>query len=117
MVLGLELLNTHGTEIAPGSDVVGEDPHRYLRHHAASCPLPRSQLTVTGRALARLPWLTGKGRKFRTGGAVERCKNATKPVPIVIVAYSSDPVRACCNSGATGRKQHGQTAKDPEAMR
>jgi hypothetical protein len=33
VVLGPELLNTHGTEIAPGSDVVGEDLHRQWLAH------------------------------------------------------------------------------------
>src|SRR5256712_10945019 len=37
VVLGLELLHTHGTEIAPGSDVVGEAPQRHWRHRDASC--------------------------------------------------------------------------------
>ena len=34
----LQLLNTHGTEIAPGSDVVGEDLDRHWLAHAASRP-------------------------------------------------------------------------------
>src|SRR5207247_4827263 len=37
-VLRLELLNTHGTEIAPRSDVVGENLHRDGLGHNASCP-------------------------------------------------------------------------------
>src|SRR5437870_13586747 len=36
VVLGPELLNTHGTEIAPGSDVVREDLHRDRLCHGAS---------------------------------------------------------------------------------
>ena len=38
VVLRLQPLNTHGTEIAPGSDVVGEDPERDgLRHRILLC--------------------------------------------------------------------------------
>jgi hypothetical protein len=45
VVLGPELLNTHGTEIAPGSDVVGEHLHgdntrRLLILHRFNPPLP-----------------------------------------------------------------------------
>src|SRR5205085_5475177 len=36
VVLGLELLNTHGTEVAPGSNVVGEHGQRHWLAHAAS---------------------------------------------------------------------------------
>src|SRR5204863_3500971 len=36
VVFHLQLLNTHGTEIAPGSGVVGEDLHRDGFCHAAS---------------------------------------------------------------------------------
>src|SRR5258705_12195224 len=36
-MLVLQLLNTHGTEIAPRSDIVGEDLHRHgLGHRDAS---------------------------------------------------------------------------------
>src|SRR5207245_4415863 len=35
-VLRLELLNTHGTEVAPRSDVVGEHGQRHRLAHAAS---------------------------------------------------------------------------------
>src|SRR5207248_11768960 len=36
IVLGLELFNTHGTEVAPGSHVVGKYSHRHRLAHAAS---------------------------------------------------------------------------------
>src|SRR4029453_5353682 len=36
VVLGPELLNTHGTEVAPGSDVVGKDLERQWLAHATS---------------------------------------------------------------------------------
>src|SRR4030095_9313529 len=36
VVLGAQLLNTHGTEIAPGSDVVGEDLERDRLAHTTS---------------------------------------------------------------------------------
>ena len=73
-VLSSELLNTHGTEIAPGSDVVGEDLHRHWLGHAASlsvswnwrstsrCPSGKRRPRVAGlgddrRRAERLPRL------------------------------------------------------------
>src|SRR5215475_13913771 len=43
VVLVLEFLNTHGTEIAPGSDVVGENLHRDGFGHDASSRLLSSE--------------------------------------------------------------------------
>jgi len=47
IVLGLELFNTHGTEVAPGSHVVGEYGHRHRLAHAAS--LAGRRLSYVGR--------------------------------------------------------------------
>src|SRR5215469_15064709 len=45
VVLVLEFLNTHGTEIAPGSDVVGENLHRDGFGHDASSGLLSSEFS------------------------------------------------------------------------
>ena len=51
-LLGPELLNTHGTEIAPGSDVVGEDPERHwLSHGGLPREMVRCRPVATGPAI------------------------------------------------------------------
>src|SRR4030095_13798959 len=66
VVLGAQLLNTHGTEIAPGSDVVGEDLERDRLAHTTSfiaslnrfstsrCPCGNSSPAPRGSAMTEV---------------------------------------------------------------
>src|SRR5438046_1565671 len=88
-VLRLELLNTHGTEIAPRSDVVGENLHRDGLGHNASCPwkvrfldadgsMPQNARRVPARfgfpgfaAAKKLPGLEDHGDDALLDGALD----------------------------------------------
>src|SRR5262245_2043229 len=84
VVLGPELLNTHGTEIAPGSDVVGEDLDRQQLAHATSF-----MASLKRRSTSR--WPSGNARPAPRGSAM------TEVAPSAFHAFTcfTQPLASC----------------------